>query len=333
MTSIKDISKILIIQLRPFGDVLLTTSYLSAIREKYPAAQIDFLVSKPYDSILINNPFIDNVISVSKHKGLKYILSRVKLFAKVRKMKYDLVIDQQNGTGTAQICFMSGAHYRLGYEDSKHRYAHNLHAPRGEKRYAASRKFDIISPLGIEEKEYSLYYYISPDSISYVESWFVKNNLNSDVICFSPGSPVKKKQWDLDSYAKTADMIIRDLKIPVVFLWAPNELDDVNTIIAGMKEKPILAPPTTFNQAAAFLQKVTLLICNDGGLNHLSVATNTPALAIFGNTNPDFWSPQGVFDNHFHIFNPDFQRMTDSTFGITSEQVLKKVETILQKLK
>ncbi len=333
MTAITDISKILIIQLRPFGDVLLTTSYLSAIREKYPSAQIDFLVSKPYDSILINNPYIDNVISVSKHKGLKYFFSRLKLFAKVSKMNYDLVIDQQNGTGTAQICFLSGAPYRLGYEDSKHRYAHNLHASRGEKRYAASRKFDIISPLGIEEEKYNLYYYISPDSVSYVDNWFSKNNLNSDVICFSPGSPVKKKQWDLSSYAESADMIIRDLKIPVVFLWAPNELDDVKTIMTKMKEKALLAPPTSFNQAAAFLQKVSLLVCNDGGLNHLSVATQTAALAIFGNTNPEYWSPQGTFDNHFHLFNPDFERMTDSTFGIKSEEVVKKVKTILQNIK
>ena len=326
-----EISKILIIQLRPFGDVLLTTSYLSAIRKKYPAAQIDFLVSRPYDSILINNPYIDHVVKLKKHKGLKYLVSRLSLFMKIRKRKYDLVINQQNGTGSAQICFLSGAKYRLGYADSKNRYAHNLHAERGKPRYAASRKFDIISPLGIQEDKYSLYYYISPESSSYVESWFKKNNLISDVICFSPGSPVKKKQWDLNSYAETADRIVRDLKLPVVFLWAPDELEDVKQIMSKMKEDAILAPPTTFNQAAAFLKNVTLLICNDGGLNHLSVATDTPSLAVFGNTDPVSWSPQSTFDNHFHLFNKNFVKLSNSTFGITPDEVIEKVKTILQK--
>jgi ADP-heptose:LPS heptosyltransferase len=104
-----EIKRILIIQFRPFGDVLLATSYLGALRESFPRVDIDFLVKEPYLEVLDKNPYLSNVIFLPQEKGISYILGRVKLIFEIRKRKYDLIIDQQNGVGSGQVLLFSGA--------------------------------------------------------------------------------------------------------------------------------------------------------------------------------------------------------------------------------
>ena len=53
---LKEIHKILIIQQKPFGDILLNTGYLPELRRHFPQAQIDFLIQRPYLTVLEDNP-------------------------------------------------------------------------------------------------------------------------------------------------------------------------------------------------------------------------------------------------------------------------------------
>ena len=162
------IKKILIIQFRPFGDVLLATSYLAALKEKFPQAKIDFLVKQPFQEILYNNPFINEIINIGPQKGLSYLLARFNLFFSIHNRRYDLVIDQQKGAGSGQVILFSGAKYKLGWADSKWQAGYNLKAVRGPVRYRASQNFDMLKPLGIKERSFKLFYRAYPFCINFM---------------------------------------------------------------------------------------------------------------------------------------------------------------------
>ena len=136
----------------------------------------------------------------------------------------------------------------------------------------------------------------------------------------------------MDGFARLADLIMAQTHHKVVVVGGPKEYRDCRAVIIKAKQQALLAPPTTFNQAAALLKKCRLLICNDGGFNHLSVALDIPALAIFGNTPPEKWSPQGYFPHHYHLHNPDWKTMSDNRFGITPEIAFQKVLAILKEI-
>ncbi len=323
---LKNIKKILIIQYQPFGDVLLNTGYLPALHEKFPDAKIDFLVRKPYHIVLENNPFLDELVTFEAKKGIQYLFERIKVIRRIRKQKYDLVIDQMRGTGSGQITFFSGANYRLGFTTSRYRFAYNIKAKQQQERYSASLKFDLLAPLGIVERPYKLFYHIATESIEYVNDWLSQEDLqDKQLICISPGSPVSKKKWNSLNYAKLADLIIENTNYKIILLWGPQEKADVDSVKSQMKYKPIIAPATNFNQAAALLKHCKLLICNDGGLNHLSFAVETSSLAIFGNTKPINWSPLG----HYYLYNENFNADTNNTFGISAEMAFEKAKMIL----
>ena len=146
---------------------------------------------------------------------------------------------------------------------------------------------------------------------------------------YFPGKPPNQKKWGAAHYAALSDLIIETTDRQVVLLWGPKETEDLEKIKAAMRHRPLIAPSTNYNQAAALLKECELLVCNDGGLNHLSVATGTCSLAVFGGTSPKFWSPQGVFPKHYHMVNTNWDGRSDN-FGIPPETVFEKVLEILE---
>jgi ADP-heptose:LPS heptosyltransferase len=327
------IRRILVIQFETWGDVLLTTSYLDTLKKAFPNAEIDFLVSEQYTEILYNNPNIRKTIAVPKKGTSAYFIGRLKVLWNIRKIKYDIVINQQDGSGSAQVVLFSGARYKLGWGHGKWGFIHNCKATLGRLRYHASVRFDILSPLGITEQPYKLFYYIKNESYAYIDMWLTDKKLRDKrIVVFSPGGPEPTRKWDIRGYAALADSVRRHLDVSVVILWAPRERADVDTMVSMMNEKAYIAPATTFNQAAALLKRSFLLICNNGALLHLSVATETPALAIFGHSGTTVWSPQGAVPYHYHMRNHEHRDNSDNTFGIKPEDAFAKVRDIFGEL-
>ncbi len=333
---LKKIKKILIIQQKPFGDILLNTGYFPALRKHFPDAQIDYLIQKPYITILEDNPYLDNLVLMDKAKGIERFISFIKTICIIRKAKYDLIIDQLRGTSSVRLVAFSGARWRLGFKlkpkkrmgltFNRWNWIYNLSVSKGEVRYYSRWKFDALLPLGITEVEHNTFYHVKPESFVYIKKWISEKGLkNKEFIVFSPGTPVKRKQWDLGCYAELGDMIQNQLGIPVVLLWGPDEAEDVIYIENKMKTIPIVAPPTTFNQAGALLNMSKFLVTNDGGINHLAVSQEVPSISIFGpKSNPLKWC---AWHKPIHIYLKDFNNKNpnDNRFNITPDQVFKKV--------
>lgn len=325
----KSIKKILIIQLGPFGDVFLTTSYFEELKKKFIHAEIHYLTKKKYSAILKNHPFIDKIITTGDKHDKYYVWNRIKKILEIRQNKYDIVIDQQNKPSSQQFTWLSGARFRVGYANGRLNMAYNLKASRGPIRYSASRKFDILQPLGIEFVPYKLYCNVTKESEKYIDNWLEKENLsNKKLVIFSPGSPLKWKIWNPDYYSQLADKLAKD-GFSIIWLWGPSELDLVKSIKNKMNEESIIALPTTFNQALALLKKSELLVCNDGGMNHLSTTANIKTLAMFGSTDTVTWSPASVFKTHHHLCNKENDSFHDNTFGITPEAAYQKIREIM----
>lgn len=329
---LNQIKKILIIQFRPFGDVFLCSAIFEAIKKKIPHAEIYYLTKHPFQITVADHPYLDHVITTSNSKGLKYIIDRFKLFRQIYNEKFDLVIDQQNNPGSQQVTFFSRAKFRIGYKHGQYSFAYNVKMRRGEKRYSPSMRFDLLKDLGITESKWKFYYRINDSSREKISLFLNQLNLlDKPFVVFSPGSPNRKqsKQWNLDNYAKLNDLIQEKYQLPVVLLWAKSEINDCQYIHKIAKHKPILAIDTNLNEAIALLEKTSLLICNDGGINHFSCVSNTQTIAIFGVTNPLKWSPASVFSHHHHLYKEGFPSEKDNSFGISPDDVIEKINELI----
>jgi len=327
------IRRILIIQYDPFGDVLLNTGYLPVLRRRFPDARIEFLLCPPYDEVLADNPCLDEIITFHKKvPWYDYVRERFGLFWRIYRRRYDLVIDQQSGTGSAQIAMASRARYRLGLAHVRWSFAYNLPVDVNLNQYSALIKFDLLAPLGIDREPFELVYPIRPESQAWADRWIQSQGLAEKAfILVSPGSPVKRKKWRLSHYAEVVEGIRHELAVPVVLSGAPGEMADLERLHAMLSEPVPVKPPTSANQAAALLKRARLLLCNDGGMNHLSAAVKTPSLAIFGVTDTVNWAPT-IFPHHEIMFNPDPEQRRDDRFGIEPRQVIDRIKAMLDRI-
>jgi len=107
------VNRILIIQTAFLGDVILATPVVSELKRIFPEASIDFLVKKGNETLLQNNPNINEVFVFDKKQG-KYA-SIFRLSKQFRKNKYDLVINLHRFGSSGLITALSGGRKKYGF--------------------------------------------------------------------------------------------------------------------------------------------------------------------------------------------------------------------------
>ena len=104
--------KILVIQQKMIGDVLVSSIICNNLRKAYPDAQIDYLVYESTIPVLEGNPNIDNVL-LFQEKHRKSKREFLNLAHEIRGIKYDLLIDAYSKLESWLIVLLSGAKRKI----------------------------------------------------------------------------------------------------------------------------------------------------------------------------------------------------------------------------
>ena len=101
------------------------------------------------------------------------------------------------------------------------------------------------------------------------------------------------KRWDLAGYAAVFEAMAVRRGLPVVLLGSAGE-KGVNAQAAALAKKAAmfdLSGQTSLPEALGVLSEARLFLGNDSGLAHLASAAGTPAVVVFGSTDPDATRP------------------------------------------
>lgn len=285
-----DYSRILVVQLRHIGDVLLTTPALRALRLAFPEALIHFLVESTSRPVLNDNLRLDGVLVRDRRASL---WQGIALLRQVRRNRYDLVVDYQHLLRTGLIALASGARVKLSYGHTLRRYFYTATAPAGLG-YMAESKLDLLRHAGVhcasgnEAARPELE--VGDAARAHVARYFAEHGLcgQGPVVSIDPMSRKATRRWD--GYAELADRIAVACGARVVFLWGPGSRETVEAIVARARLPHLLAPPTDLQQLAALLERCNLHIGNDSAPRHLAVARRTPTLTVVVQTDPETWT-------------------------------------------
>ena len=89
--------KILVIQKKMMGDVLVSSIVFELLKKYYPNAELHYLIEKKYYQVIKNHRYIDKVV---------YFESFFSMLKKIRKERYDVVIDIYANVETAILSFL-----------------------------------------------------------------------------------------------------------------------------------------------------------------------------------------------------------------------------------
>ncbi len=331
------VRKILCIKPRGIGDVVLSTVVFKNLKYDFPASRIDYLVEKPSKSILETSPYINEVLLFES--GSK--LAELKTILKVRKRKYDLILDFYSNPRTAIITFLSGAKYKAGFPYRGRKYAYNLFGPEERNKYhAAQLHLEFLRNIGLTAKINDLSVVLNENDKRFADLYFSQNfSANDFVIGISPSGGWPSKKCDPIKFAEIADDIIQKYNAKILVVWGPGDKAEADKIIELMKEKTLLAPPSQIREMAALMSKCKIIIANDSGPMHIATAIGTPVLSLHGPTDPKLQGPFG--DKHEWVRLDELEciccnlldcpKKHECFLDLPVERVLGKIDLLIKK--
>lgn len=283
--------KILCIQLKQIGDVLMTTPSVRALAEAYPDAEIHFLTEKPSNQIFEHSPYVQKIILSPKNPGWK---ESVKLIKELRAEKYDLVIDFFGQGRTALTARLTGSPVRLGFDFKGRRrfYTHTTELP--DTRYSPLDKLYILRLIDIHSDDAKLDFFISEEDRTSTRKILSTLPINKEkpLISVSPVSRRDYKVWPAEKFAEICDYLVESYDAQILFTWGPGEEHFIEAVRKQMKH-PDLGnyDMLTLRETVALFEEVDLHLGNDNGPMHFAIAAGTPTVAIFGRPFADNWTP------------------------------------------
>lgn len=284
-----EITKILCIKPRGIGDIIHSTIVLENLREHFPAAEIHYLTEEFAKRAVENNPFVKKVLTFRRKDFV------LKVVTKIRKEKYDLIFDFWSNPKTAQMTFLSGAKYRVGFDHRGRRYAYNIKTISNDPDlHAAENHLVLLEYLSIPIVSKKTLFYLSDAEIKFAKK-FIKQNVQSEfIIGILPSGGWESKRCESEKWIEICKAINEKYKVKFLILWGPGDEVDAEKIKIGLNEFAIKIPKTTFGELSGLINECDLVIANDSGPMHISAALGIPTLGIFGPTNPVAHRPYSV---------------------------------------
>jgi len=286
--------RILLTQLRRIGDVLMTTPAVAAVRAAHPEAHIAYLTEPPSDQVFAHSPHVDEVIRLPRRATLA---ERLALLARLRRARYDVVVDFFGNPRSALLTRLTGAPRRIGPDFAGRRWAYTERIdPGAAGAYAAAHKAALVAPLGARPASLLPRVFPGPDDAAYAARQLAALGVapGDFLVALSPVSRQPYKVWPAERFAAVADALVERHGARVLFVWGPGEAHFVEAVRRRMT-RPALPdyPVPTLLQLAALLARARLYVGNDNGPRHFAVAVGTPTVAVFGRPQPANWTPPG----------------------------------------
>lgn len=299
--------RILLIQLRRIGDVLLTTPAVRALRARWPHAQIDYLTEAPAEQLFLANPHLDRVLLVApKARGREYL----RLIRRLRAAHYDVALDFFGNPRAALLTGFCGAPRRIGFAFRGRRWAYTdaITIPVAPPlRYSAEDKLLLARALGAEEKELGLVFPLTAELRSWAQSELQARGWDPRrlLVALCPFSRLADRLWPPERYARFADALIERYQAQILLLYGPGENPLADLVRAQMRYAALPdLPVRTLPHLAALLAEADLYLGNDTGPRHFAIARGTPTLTPFGRyAHPENWTPPGC-PQHRWQYNP-----------------------------
>jgi heptosyltransferase-3 len=301
---LKNAQRIAVFKLRNIGDVLMITPSLHALRLHYPRARITAIVNSVTDSMLRNNPDIDEILVYNRdaRKGsLRQWLSYELSFAsEIRKRGFDLTIDFTGGDRSLWYALFSGAsrrvgfrHYRWGRLNWRTRVLNDGFRLPDKSMHEVEKHAWLLKQIGISGGDGALC--LKTDPVA--EEWarqLINAHPGKKVVHVHPVSRWLFKCWEDSSMAAVIDWLQKDCQASVIVSASnnPRERQRMKRILALCKTVPtVLDGNVTLEQLTALCARSDCFFGVDTAPMHIAAAVGTPAVALFGPSNPEHWHP------------------------------------------
>jgi len=295
---------ILLIKPSSLGDIVMALPALSALRRSFPQARISWLIRPAFAPLIEGHPHVDEIVLFDRKRlgkawycpwAFKSLLS---LIVRLRRGRYDAVLDLQGLFRTASLGWLSGSPQRFGPAWGRE-FAHHFYTtavrPQREWVHVIDHYMKLIEAMGISDRRVEFVLPERPEAAAATRALLAQHGLEPGrYAVLIPGSAQVSKCWPAERFATLADRIASDHGLPVIATGSQAERATIERI-QTLADKPVanLAGRTSLPELVEILRSARLVVSNDTGPGHIAAALGRPLVMMFSWSNPLRVGPYG----------------------------------------
>jgi len=279
----------MVLDLGFLGDTVHLLPALWVVRQAYPSAELHVAVSANITSLMGCVPWVNKTWGYMRYPRHATLKENWQMITRLRREKFDVVINLNGSDRSSWLTFLSGAPERLGRRPDdggppfwKRMFtAHVAHPFTEEPVY--EQRCRCLEKAGFPFTAPEFHTQVDPAGLRAAD---INAADKGNYFHISPFTTADSKELPPAQLAELIAALAKnfpDKKIVLSCAPVKRELEKMEKLVALLPQKPwrVLAGNLTLTQLAAVIQHSALHFCGDTGPFHLAVMTNTPTVAWF----------------------------------------------------
>lgn len=323
--NVDSLKKILLIKFWGMGSIILMSPTVSALRKKFPDAEITLITLSENKELCESLEIFDEVVSLNTKRIYRFVLDLYsKLFA-LRREKFDLVVDFEPYTRFSSIlAYIIGHNLRIGYlaisKPGKTRieraisfllqkfgyntnykiWRNNLYNKLLELDNNLHMVFNfgkVANAFGINITNTLAEPRFSREDELHIKEVLNKNGIREKdaMLCLNVNASdlAVERRWPSENFAELSKRLLEEFNVKLVFIGGKEDIEYTNLVVNSINSENAvnLAGKTSIKQLIALFKQAKLIITNDSGPLHLALAMKKKTVSFFGPETPVLYGP------------------------------------------
>jgi heptosyltransferase I len=277
--------RFLVVRLGSLGDIIHTFPAVAALRESFSAARIVWLTHPRWGFLVQSSGLASEVWTVET----RALSSLRRMIRRVRQVSWSGAIDYQGLWKSAMLPFFGGVRRRIGFSSATIRefgvpllYTERV---RTSKTHIAEQNGELSICAGAQRGIASVTLQIPQRDQAAVCARLRAQGLDRYIV-LSPGGGWRSKCWPAERFAALCRKLRESLGLRCLVNAGPDDDDLAASLASASGDADPFVYRGSLGELMALLRGAACIVSGDTGPLHLAVALGTPAVALFGPTDP-----------------------------------------------
>ncbi len=303
--------RILLVPKGFFGDVVLITPVIAALKESNPGFRISLVCDPQMVPLVGRDPLVDEAIPfdrAGRHAGWKGL----KIFAaELKSREFDVACSFHRSARTSLLLYKAGIPRRIGFADAGLRGLYTESVSRLPVAHDVLRNVSLVESMLSERvrEQLALLDHKGPQPgngvgrlrLPSIESSELSPRVREVIeqrgayAVVVPGSAWETKRWSAAEFRSTAAALVREYGLKVIVTGTQGEQEVCERVACDLEQVENMSGKTSLLDLIALIRGASVVVCNDSVALHIASAAATPVAVVFCSTSPRFgFGPWGT---------------------------------------
>ena len=275
--------KILIIHTAFIGDIVLSTPLIQKLKDLYPKSEIDYLTLPTNQSVLYNNPNLNEIIlydKKGKDKGIKGFLRILKI---LKQKKYDYAVIPHRFIKSILLAKLAKIPDIVGFDVATGSSLLDKKVHYDMKKHEVERLLNLVE---YEGEKIPVRIYPAKEHFVKIEK-MLKNSgytgkKEQKLILVAPGSQRPEKMWPIEKYREVIQKLKKNENY---FIGITGSKSEKELPLNFEKDKNVIdfRGEISLVEFGALISKADVVVGNDSSPIHIASGFEKPfVIGIFG---------------------------------------------------